>query len=55
MEQDIISYNEEFFVALDDENFTDNENGVPVEFGFRIRSESNPRMAGVSLTHVYYA
>lgn len=50
-----ISYNEAFYKFYDDENFTQKEDGEPVEFGLRIRSESNPRRAGLSITHIYYA
>jgi len=50
-----IAYNEAFYKFLDDEDFIQSEEGEPVEFGIRIRSESDPRMAGLSLTHVYYA
>mmetsp|Transcript_9655 Transcript_9655/g.6752 ORF Transcript_9655/g.6752 Transcript_9655/m.6752 type:complete len:112 (+) Transcript_9655:3-338(+) len=50
-----ISYNEAFYKFLDDEDFIQNEEGEPVEFGLRIRSESDPRKAGLSLSHLYYA
>lgn len=50
-----ISYNEAFYKFFDDESFISSEEGEPVEFGFRIRSESAPRVAGVTITHLYYA
>ena len=50
-----ISYNEAFYKFFDDEDFTQKEDGESVEFGLRIRSESNPRRAGLSITHIYYA
>lgn len=50
-----ISYNEAFYKFFDDENFIESEEGEPVEFGLRIRSESDPKLAGTSITHLYYA
>ncbi len=50
-----LAYNQNFFKFFDDETFIKNENGEPVELGLRIRSESNPKRAGLSVTHVYYA
>ena len=49
-----MAYNEAFYKFYDDENFTSGE-GEPVEFGLRIRSESNPKRAGLAVSHIYYA
>jgi len=49
------AYNEEFFILLDDEEFTQSEDGEPVELGIRIRSETDPNNAGISIAHIYYA
>lgn len=50
-----IAYNENFIKFFDDENFITNKEGESIEFAFRIRSETNPRGAGISFTHLYYA
>ncbi len=50
-----VSYNEAFYKMFDDENFTMDAEGTEVELGLRIRSESNPRGAGISVSHIYYA
>ena len=50
-----LAYNEVFFKLFDDENFIKSEEGEPVEFAIRTRSVSDPRMAGLSVAHLYYA
>ncbi len=50
-----IAYNMAFYKFFDDENFTQSADGEPVEFGLRVRSESNPKRAGLSISHIYYA
>lgn len=50
-----INYNEVFYKLFDDENFIDSNEEESVEFGLRIRSESDPRQAGISIAHLYYA
>ncbi len=46
-----ITYMEAFYPMLDDKSIA----GTNVEIGFRLRSEENPRDAGISITHIYYA
>ena len=50
-----VAYNMAFYKFFDNENFTQNAEGEPVEFGLRIRSESNPKKAGLAISHLYYA
>ncbi len=45
-----IAYNEAFYPILDDENITGD-----VEFAIRTRSEADPKMAGWTVTHVYWS
>ena len=50
-----IAYNEAFYPLLDDKDLVKGDKAEPVELGFRIRSETNPRGAAISITHIYYA
>lgn len=45
-----MAYNQGMYPLVTDESLTG-----PVELGLRITSESNPRGAGLSVTHIYYA
>ena len=50
-----INYNQAIYKFFDDKIFIESNEGESVEFGLRIRSESDPRKAGVSITHLYFA
>jgi len=45
-----IAYNESFYPLVDDKSVTGD-----VELGLRMRSEKDPRMAGMAVTHIYWA
>jgi hypothetical protein len=45
-----IAYNESFYPLVDDKSVTGD-----VELGLRMRSEKDPRVAGMAVTHIYWA
>jgi hypothetical protein len=50
-----IAYNEAIVKIFDDDSFVQSAEGESVEFAIRLRSESNPKLAGLSISHIYYA
>lgn len=50
-----IAYNQAFYPLVNDESLVTGDEPEAVEIGLRIRSESNPKDASFSLTHIYYA
>ena len=50
-----MAYNEAFYLFMDDKDLVQGDEPVSVELGIRLRSESNPKGAGLGITHIYYA
>jgi len=50
-----IAYNQAFYPFVNDESLVTGDEPEAVELGLRIRSESSPKDASFSLTHIYYA
>ena len=47
-----IAYNNAMYPLVDDKSFV---GSGTIEIGIRLRSESDPRNAGMTLTHIYFA
>lgn len=47
-----LSYNEAFYKLITNDTSV---NGKNVEFGLRIRSESDPKGAGLGIAHIYWS
>jgi len=47
-----IAYNNAMYPLVDDKSFA---GSGAIEIGIRLRSESNPRNAGMTLSHIYFA
>ena len=50
-----MAYNEAFYLFMDDKDFVQGDEPVSLELGIRLRSESDPKGAGLGITHIYYA
>lgn len=54
-EIDAMAYNQGIYPLLNDESLIDGDDPKALELGIRIRSETNPKDAALSISHIYYA